>query len=266
MHWRQFQELQKVAEVGERFISYVDAGEGAPLVLLHGLPTWGYLWHRLLPTLENYHRVLVPDLPGYGFSDRSDRFDRSLAAQERAVCSWLDGLGVARADFIGHEAGAAVALRLAARRPERVDKLCLIDALAYDSPPIEIGGELGGRLRQGFRSPDAELIEGLLAPCSTQLGRLSLRRNAAALEASQRMELVPALGALSAPCLVLWGERDALQPLALGRRLAEDLPRAGLCVLPGSGHFPMLEEPAEVSARLRDFLALGLSAEPPSPE
>jgi pimeloyl-ACP methyl ester carboxylesterase len=78
MDWRVFQSMQKVAELDERFVSYIDEGEGPPIVLLHGIPTWGYLWHRLIPRLAKTRRVLAPDLLGFGYSDKSDRFDHSI--------------------------------------------------------------------------------------------------------------------------------------------------------------------------------------------
>ncbi len=274
MHWREFQRRQKVLELGGRFLSYLDAGEGAPLVLLHGIPAWGYLWHPLLPLLERSHRVLVPDLLGYGYSDRSDRFDRSIARQAQALEAWMRALGLPKADVVGHDIGGAVALRLAARHRGRVGRLCLMDAVSYDSWPIEpllqfahpatrkrlsAGAALKTlrmTLREGFRQPDEEMIEGLLAPYSTEEGKLSLIRDAIALDTNQTMELATLLPRLRVPTLVLWGEEDAFQPLHYARRLAWDLPMAKLSVVAKAGHFLMADQPAEVGAQLRNFLAL----------
>lgn len=276
MHWRQFQQQQKVVDVGDRFVSYVDVGRGPAVVLVHGLPTWGYVWHRVIPALEKSRRVLIPDLPGCGFSDKSDRFDRSISRQAERLAAWMHELGVASADVVGHEAGAAVALRLAALQPTRVQKLCLLGALAYDAAPIDALVQLGRpgadrkftansaarvlreALRPGFVSPDDELIEGLLAPYATEAGKLSLIRAAGALDASQFFEVLPKLPELAAETLVMWGASDAFQPLSSGKRLAWELPRAGLSVVEDAGHFAMLDRPGEVSARLQDFLALGL--------
>jgi pimeloyl-ACP methyl ester carboxylesterase len=273
MHWRQFQELQKLAEIGDRFISYVEAGTGSPLILLHGMPTWGFVFHRALPLLEREHRVLIPDLPGFGFSDRSDRFSRSLSRQSERVAAWMDAAGVERASIAGHDIGAAVALRLAALHPERVDKLCLIDAAAYDFWPAPSFHELGHpsvkrRLTAGalsrslakalephFASPDPEMLRGLLAPYATEVGKVSLIRDASALDCGETMELAALLPSVKAPTLVLWGDRDALQPLEAGRRLARELPRARLSLVTGAGHFCMIDRPVEFSDALGGFLA-----------
>jgi pimeloyl-ACP methyl ester carboxylesterase len=79
MEWRAFQSLQKVAELDERFVSYIDEGEGPPIVLLHGIPTWGYLWHGFIPRFAKTHRVLAPDLLGFGYSDKSDRLRATVS-------------------------------------------------------------------------------------------------------------------------------------------------------------------------------------------
>lgn len=268
MNWRQYQEKQKVVEVGDRYISYAESGRGPALVLLHGTPTWGYLFHKLIPLLELRHRVLVPDLPGYGFSDRSDRFSRSISRQSERVAAWLHAIGVERASFLGHELGGAVALHFAAHHPHRVDRLCLMDSVAYDSFPIPLihelgqphaarrqrGPQLGKRLARalepGFSAPDPDIIAGLLAPYATETGRMSLVRDAAALDCNETMELTGALPRLRVPALVLWGEEDPFQPLEYGRRLAWDLPQAQLAVLPGQRHYAMLERPDAVADSL----------------
>ena len=84
MSWRDFERAQRVVELDDRFIAYVDEGRGDPVVLVHGIPTWGFVWQRVLPELARARRVIVPDLLGYGFSDKADRFDRSIARLARA--------------------------------------------------------------------------------------------------------------------------------------------------------------------------------------
>jgi pimeloyl-ACP methyl ester carboxylesterase len=134
MSWREFQHSQRVAELDDRFLSYVEDGAGEPVVLLHGIPTCGYLWRDLAARLANTCRVLVPDLLGFGYSDKSDRFDRSIARQ----AEFLDRIGVERAAFVAHDIGGGVALRLATLFPHRVTRLCVMNTVCYDSWPIEL--------------------------------------------------------------------------------------------------------------------------------
>jgi haloalkane dehalogenase len=118
-------------------MAYTDTGAGEPVVLLHGIPTWSYLFHDVVPLLEPRCRVLAPDFLGHGYSDRRDRFDRSLVAQTAAVLALLDELGIERATFVGHDTGGGVALILGIEHPDRVARLVLANAVAYDSWPID---------------------------------------------------------------------------------------------------------------------------------
>ncbi|MBW3628112.1 MAG: alpha/beta hydrolase [Gemmatimonadetes bacterium] len=273
MRWREFQALQKVTEVGDRFVSYVDQGFGEPLILLHGIPTWGYLWHSVLPALARTHRVLVPDLLGFGYSDKGDRFDRSIATQAEMLDGWMQGLGVERADVVAHDIGGGVALRLATLFPQRVRRLGLMHAVCYDSWPIEMMLQFGHpgvhrkvsastaiaglklALKQGFASsPADELLDGILAPYATEVGKLSLVRNAAALNTNLTTEITSLLPRVDAPTLVLWGEEDKFQPVRFGERLAWDIPDAKLVRIPEARHFVMFDQPDAVERHVANFL------------
>jgi len=273
MNWRDYQALQKVVEIGERFVSYVDEGSGDPVVFIHGIPTWGYLWHRFIPALSESRRVLIPDLPGFGYSDRSDRFDRSIGSQAEMLEMWMDELDVDRAAIVGHDIGGGVALRLATLLPERVTRLCLLNSVCYDSWPIELMLQLGHpeanrklsastaltmvgqALKMGFAtSPDDALLGGLLAPYSTEVGKLSLVRNAAALNTNLTTEITPLLGAIDVPTLIIWGEDDRFQPVKYAQRLAADIPHSTLVRVADARHFAMLDRPAEVEREVVGFV------------
>ncbi len=273
MNWREFQMRQRVAEIGDRFVSYIDEGEGEAVVLIHGIPTWGYLWHRLIPVLAKQNRVLAPDLPGFGYSDKSDRFDRSIARQAEMIDAWMERLGVERAHVVAHDIGGGVALRLATGFPRRVKKLCVMNTVCYDSWPIEMMLQLGHpetrrkvsasaavtmlkqALKQGFStSPEDEVLDGLLAPYATEIGKLSLIRDAAALNTNLTTEITELLPRLSAPTLVLWGEDDVFQLVKYGERLAWDIPQARLVRVREARHFVMLDRPEEVAGHVSAFL------------
>ncbi|MBI2876552.1 MAG: alpha/beta hydrolase [Candidatus Tectomicrobia bacterium] len=273
MNWREFQTLQRVVKLGDRFVSYVTEGSGDPVLLLHGIPTWGYLWHGLIPALAKTCRVFAPDLLGFGYSDKSDHFDRSIARQAEMIDAWMDKLGIERASIVGHDLGGGVALRLATLFPHRVTRLCVMNTVCYDSWPIEAMLQLGHpkayhslsaantvatmrqALKQGFASSqNGELLEGLLAPYTTEVGKLSLIRNAAALNTNLTMEISPLLLQMAMPTLILWGEEDLFQPVKYGERLASDIPGARLIRIRGARHFVMFDRPDEVTEDLVMFL------------
>lgn len=273
MNWREFQSMQRVAQLGDRFISYLDEGTGEPVILIHGIPAWGYLWHALTPALATQNRVLAPDLLGFGYSDKSDCFDRSIARQAEMIDAWMDKIGIVRAHIVAHDIGGGVALRLATLFPHRVMRLCVMNTVCYDSWPIEAMLQFGhpetrrklsaasaitmlkGALKQGFaKSPDDELLDSLLAPYTTEVGKLSLIRNAAALNTNLTTEITALLPKIEAPTLILWGEDDLFQLVKYGERLARDIPGAQLVRVKDARHFLMLDQPDEVAEHVSAFL------------
>lgn len=283
MSWRDWQGMQRVVELGARFLSYVDMGQGRPVVLLHGIPTWGYLWAGLTPALARTHRVLVPDLLGYGYSDKRDGFDRGIAQQAEALDAWLERLGVVDAVVVGHDVGGGVAQQLAFRFPRRVARLCLMNSVCYDSWPVEAMLQLGHpnaarRLSAGLEQrvlklavkrglfghePPRGLVDGLLAPYATEVGKTSLVRDAVALNTNQTLEVASKLKHLAVPTLIVWGEDDILQPVRYGERLAWDIPGAKLLRVEGAKHFVMWDAPHTVAEALYRFLGVEAPAVAP---
>ena len=94
-------------------IAYLEQGEGAPLILLHGIPMSGLLWRKILPQLAQTHRVIVPDMLNYGKSDKPLDADVSIAAQSKILIGLMDALGIRCADLVAHDIGGGVAQILA---------------------------------------------------------------------------------------------------------------------------------------------------------
>lgn len=271
--WRAFQKRQRVLELKEHFISYIDEGSGEPVLLLHGIPTWGFLWEQTIAALSPRFRVLAPDLLGYGYSEKRDAFDRSLARQAELIDEFLSRVGIEAAHVIGHDLGGGAALRLATLFPKRVRSLGIMNSVCYDAWPVEAMLQLGHPqaarklsaaktlrvLRQGLlmgfhSSPDSAWLDGLLSPWRTEAGKLSLVRNASALDTNHTTEITRLLPAIGVPALVLWGEEDPLVPVKYGEWLARDIPGAALVRIAQARHFVMVDQPERVNSQLEQFL------------
>jgi len=256
-------------------LAYTDLGEGEPVILLHGIPTWSYLYHEVIPLLSPHARVLAPDFLGHGYSDKRDRFDRSLRAQTRMILAFMDVLGLAHATIVGHDTGGGVALIMGIEHPERVRRLVLSNVVAYDSWPIddmialgnpnwrakspnEVADFVASGLPDGLHGKNSlteEFRAGIVAPYSDEEGKISLIRNASALNTNHTMALVDRHKEIRAPTLVLWGVHDPWQTIGDGESLAREIPGARLIRLEHASHWLQQDAPGEFAREILAFLA-----------
>jgi len=267
------------AEVGGARVRYIDRGKGPTVVLLHGFASAIEAWDELVPELEPHHRVIALDLKGFGWTDRPEG-DYSPQAQAELVHELLDQLGVDKTAVVGHSWGAAVALAVAIRRPERVTRLALYDAWVFEEqlPTAFLWARADGvgelifglfynerpddKMALAFFDP-AKLPESELEKVHAAMERPGTTAAALAAVRGQRFEeLERHYREIERPVLLLWGREDRITPLSYGERLASQLPQAKLEVYPRCGHFPMLEARAASTRDLQAFLA---EPDPPAP-
>jgi haloalkane dehalogenase len=255
-------------------VAWTDVGEGDPVILLHGIPTWSFLYNEVIPLLASHRRVIAPDFLGHGYSDKRDFFDRSLLAQTEMIIRLMNYLGLDRADFVGHDTGGGVALIMAIRHPERVARLVLTNVVAYDSWPIDDMIALGnpnwrskspsevakfiasglpdGILNKTKLTPEFEA--GIVAPYSDEEGKISIIRNASSLNTNHTTMLVAKHGDISAPTLCLWGIHDPWQTIADGERLAREIPNARLVRVENASHWIPQDTPEVFAEEVGIFL------------
>ena len=249
-----------------------DEGTGDPVVLCHGIPTNSYLFSGQFDALANERRVVAADMVGYGQSAMHDGFDRSIRAQELAIRGLIDELGLGTVDFVGHDLGGGVGLRLAARSPGAVDRLVLSNSVAYDSWPIEtitdlglpgtaretsaeeLQGMLDGLFRDTLRGEDHDeaFIEAMKAPWNSEAGVTSVVRNASATNTSHTTEIDPT--DVTAETLLLWGTEDEFQPMQWAERLDGDITSCELIGLEAN-HWVPEDRREAFREHLLEFLA-----------
>lgn len=252
-----------------------ERGSGPSLILLHGLFMDHTTWDSVGDALDGEYRVVAPDLPGFGQSEKppESRFPYGINAFADAVVDLYAGLELGRAILVGHALGGAVAITLAARHPELISRLILIDALCYPPPsdlaskvalaPI-VGGfafkQLWGKsafrayfkesyLSRGARIPNAKFDHyyDLFNTPAARASALATLRGARDTRA-----VVADIARISTPTLVIWGREDALYPATLGQRMSREIHEAGFQML-DAGHVPQEEHPAEVAAAIERF-------------
>jgi pimeloyl-ACP methyl ester carboxylesterase len=263
-------------------ISVMEAGQGEPVILLHGL---GATKASFLPTLaalaSERRRVIAIDLPGFGDSVKPlrARYDPKFFA--RTVAALLDALDFGRADLIGNSMGGRVAIETGLRHPDRVRRLVLLaPSLAWLrdrpwAPLLRLVPPQLGAIQPAPR-PVVEAIvrrsipgepDGWTAAGVDEFLRSYLTRNgrAAFYAAARNIYLEEPYGKngfwtrlpqLGTPSLFVWGRRDPLVPIAFARHVREALPDAEHVEL-NCGHVPQLERPRETHGRIERFLAGG---------
>ena len=237
---------QRRANIGPATIAYQVAGDGPPLVLVHGLSGSSRWWRRNIGALTPHWRVYVVDLIGFGASRTRHPF--VLAEAAGYLAQWLDQLELPRASLVGHSMGGLIAAELAADAPARVDRLVLVDPAALPLSPRLMIHALS--LLRELRTLSPSFLPVLLAD-TLRAGPFTMWR---AITALMLADLRPKLAQICAPTLVIWGERDALVPLAFAQQLAEHLRYEQLVVIKGAGHVPMWDRPQEFNRVLIEFL------------
>jgi pimeloyl-ACP methyl ester carboxylesterase len=258
-------------------LRYLVAGEGEPLVLVHGLGGAAANWLALAPLLLPGRRLIVPELPGHGGSSPLPAAP-SLSPYADRLGLLLEHEGATPAAVVGHSLGGAVALRLALRRPESVSALVLAAAAGISSTTrsaryaltvtgiLKPGRKIAPHRRRVARSallkrlvfgrwgasdPPAlppEVVEALLAGPARHTDTVS------AATALVRDDVRPDLERISCPVLVLWGARDNQLPVDDAFDYARRL-RAPLRVIADCGHLLIVERPVACADAITGFLS-----------
>lgn len=251
---------------------------GAPVLLVHGFGTCSFLWRNVAPTIAMANRTaFAVDLFGYGESDRPFDSDYSIAAQAEYLDRTLTALRLSRATVVGVDLGGAIAMRLAATRPERVERMVLVNPMAFNDVPDDgiktlqrntarfafriSRGVLGAAplLRELLQSsvsdpahmPD-RLIARYLAPYVGKDGVNHLLTLARSVDEGDLSEIE--LRELDQPTLIVWGDQDAFIGPRMAERLADEIGGSRIVHLPSSGRLVPEEAPETLANLILEFV------------
>jgi pimeloyl-ACP methyl ester carboxylesterase len=264
----------------------LEAGDGEPVILLHGFADSLDTWRFTVPALARRHRVIAADLPGFG---------RSQPSSHRPLLDWyahwaeelIAAVGPrGRASLVGNSLGGAVALDAALRTPLRVSRLVLVSPAGLGRgvplwwrlvtaqlpllPPLaspaaaalpravlaRVVGEVYSTLvfhRPGQVHPDCSRGFAGYYRSAADVGRLFELGHTVVRELSTG-RLIRDAASLRVPTLLVWGRQDRLVPVAHGSALRQVVPAAQLHVIDDCGHCPQLERPAEFATAVERFL------------
>jgi len=269
--------------VGDHVVHAVDTrpqgGPGPTLLLLHGNPTWSFVYRDVIAALAPSVRCVAPDLPGFGLSTAADGFAGTFVEHADVIEAFVDALDLRDVVLVVQDWGGPVGLRLLERRPERFVGVVLGNTWAWpvDGDPhfTRFAGFMGGPIGS-FLIRRANLFVNVMVPMGHRRRRLSrteLRHYRAPLATPARRELSAVLpreivdasphlaglerglGVLrTLPVLMVWGDRDiAFRTRELDRWRAI-VPDARVHVVAGAGHFVQSDVPVEFAAQVADWL------------
>jgi haloalkane dehalogenase len=258
---------------------YVDEGEGPPVLLLHGEPTWAFLYRKLIPLLAGVGRVLAPDYFGFGRSDKPTRVeDYSYDLHYDSIERFFAELGLTDATVVVHDWGGPIGLRLAVEHPDRIERLVILNTgigagrapsdewLRFREFMRRVGTDIvpGQLIRiSSVNALDDDVVAAYDAPFPTpesKAGVVAFPEHVPTEldhpNAERMLEVRAALERWEKPALVLFSDSDPVFSTKAAERMAARIPGAGPAELvEGAGHFLQEEKGEEIAERVLRFLA-----------
>ena len=257
-------------------------GTGTPVVLIHGTPSYSYIWRNVLPQLiASAHKVYLFDLLGYGYSERpvDPDIDTSVSAQVEILAALFDHWNLNQAHIASHDIGGGVGMRFSILHPDAVNSLSLIDTVSFNSWPspgtkkqMELGlDELIRSTDKNHRAQFSNWIEdavfnkqnlrteGLtqyIKMISGPVGQASFfQHQVRHYDSHHTEEITPRLAELgNKPVQLIWGENDTWQITDWAHKLHQAIPGSSLNILPECGHFAMEDQPVKIAELITSFI------------
>ncbi len=261
--WRAGIESRDVTVAGIR-MHYLAEGpaSGQPVVLVHGLGVSAEEWAALAPYLvrAGYH-VYLPDLPGYGRSEKPADFSYSIHDEAAMIAGFMDAVGLKQVDLGGWSMGGGIVQHVAFDHPDRVRKLILFDAVGITEAP-----RFDTRLFTPENGDQLFQLEALLSPHPVKLpgfvardilrqshrnGWVVQRAIASMLTGKDATDAI--LPQLKMPVLIVWGAEDHILPVSQAETMHRLVPQSELDVVPGCGHLAPKECTAQVGPMVVGF-------------
>ncbi len=246
-------------------IHYYALGQkiGQPVVLVHGLGGRSEDWRNLAPYLARAgYRVYLPDLPGYGRSEKPANFSYSVTDEAAIVVGFFDAFGLKQVDLGGWSMGGWVVQRVAATRPDRVEKLMLFDSAGLNAKPA-----WNTALFTPTSPDELAQLDVLLMPDPPKVPGFVARdilrrssRNAWVIHRALDSMLTgrdvtdALLPAMKMPVLLVWGSEDHITPASLGQKMHSLVPQSQLDVIQGCGHLAPSQCTAQIGPEVVNFV------------
>ncbi len=259
---------------------YLDEGQGEPLLLLHGEPTWSFLYRRMIPALRTRFRCVAPDYIGFGRSDKwTDVGAYSVRAHFAMLERFVAALDLRRITVVVQDWGGPLGLHYAVRHPDRMARLVILNTglmfgdpgplspvlqswreYVLRTPDLPIGLLLKRAIGKRYELPD-DVVVAYDAPFPTPESKAGARAFPALIPtspdapgAAEMRETKAALAKWDKPALICFSDSDPVFPPQVGEALARLIPGARFALMPGAGHFLQEEKGPEIAEEILRFV------------
>ncbi len=250
-------------------------GQGEPVLLVHGITTYSFIWRNILPALAKHHEVVAVDLLGCGESDKSLDVSYGIPKQVELLQDLSEVLGFGPFSLIGHDIGGGIVQRFAVTFPGRLKRAVVINGVAYDHWPVQpivtmrtpilrqlamATLDLGAFqliVKRGVFHKERvtpELMELFWKPMRTAAGRKAFLHFAESLDNRDLTSIAEGLRRTQVPFLVIRGRDDVYLSAEIAHRLHREIPGCQLLEFPEAGHFLQEDQPERLVEALEAFL------------
>ena len=265
----------KVIEIQGNSITYYRAGKGEPIVFVHGITTYSFIWRKLVPYFEDNFDIILIDLLGCGDSDKPLNQDFSLKRQAHLIHEFCQQLSITKFHLVCHDIGGGIGQIFAVNFPDLLYDLTLINTVAYNFWPVQpIVAMRTPVIRQiAMASLDfgmfelivkrglyhkTHLTDELMAffwkPMKTRIGRKGFLHFAKCLDNRNLTEITNEIRLLKMPVLIIRGDADVYLSAAISEKLHFEIAHSRLVKIETGGHFIQEDEPELVSNSILSFI------------
>jgi pimeloyl-ACP methyl ester carboxylesterase len=266
--------MKQTIRVAGHSIAYHREGKGEPVLLVHGITTYSFIWRAVIPLLSAAYDVIAVDLLGCGDSDKPPDVSYALKDHAERLHEFMTKLGVPKFHFVGHDLGGGMGQIFAVRHPEMLIDLTMINTVAYDFWPVQpitalrtpvvrfflmATFDLGTfRLvvKRGVYHKDRvtkELMDLFMQPMKTVEGRKAFLHFAKCLDNQNLMEIERELRTLKFPVLIIRGDADHYLGAAISEKLHSEIAGSRLVRISTGGHFIQEDEPELLATDMMAF-------------
>ncbi|HEY5344605.1 MAG TPA: haloalkane dehalogenase [Solirubrobacteraceae bacterium] len=262
-------------------LAHLDEGDGAPVVFMHGEPTWSFLWRHVIPPVRDAgFRCIAPDLAGFGRSDKPIEIDwYSYDRHVASIASLLEELDLRDATIVVHDWGGPIGLRLAVEHPERIARIVILDTglftghqrmtdawIAFRDFVARTEDLPAGMLVRGAckNDPGDDVIDAYDAPFPNVDAKAGARAFPLLIPhtpdspgAAAGARVLEALREDRRPTLMLWADSDPVLPLSVGESFAASIGRPAPRVIENASHFLQEDQGPLIGQLIAEWLTQG---------